>query len=184
MDDFEQISTSLEDASSQVVFLTTETYQGKYSAVLYETRTDALKKLNTMRKTSRGHIESCKGGFMTESGVKHRVLTPDEALSLDGKVVWYVSHKCFIPESYGRMDWINYFSTKEEAKNYFEERAGIYRDMVKDQSNIIVTSDDEQLLILVDKKPVVYLDYLAAPIGEILNEGTLTLDGLTSIISK
>ena len=184
MNDFKQIPTSFEDASSQVFFLTTETYQGEYSAVLFGKRTDALKKLNIMKNTSRGHTKSCKGGFMTESGIKHRVLTPDEALSLDGKVVWYVSHKCFIPGSYGRMDWINYFSTKEEAMNYFEERARIYRDMVKDQSNIIVTSDDEQLLILVDKKPVVYLDYLAAPIGEILNEGALTLDGLTDLISK
>ena len=164
-----------EKENDQVVLLTRETYEGEYSADIFKNRSEADKVMKRIRLTNPISSEPVRCGFMTTNGVVFRVVTPDMALSPNGKVVWYVSHKCFVPGVYGQFDWINYFATKSEAKALFDERAEMYKSMVDGQPSITIKEDEEQLLILVDGKPVVYLDFLAAPVGEVVKTGALML---------
>ena len=150
--------------------LTKETYEGQYDAFYFNTNEEAMEYYERLKSETEGH--ETEDGFMTKEGVFHRVVTIPEAIGLDGKVVWYVSHKCFVPGVYGQFDWINYFTTKEEAKALFDERAELYRQIVKGKSNLTIEEDGEQMLIKKDGKPMVYLDFLAAPIGEIVKVGS------------
>ena len=163
------------EQNDHVVLLTKETYEGEYSADIFENRNDADKVMRRLRQTNPISSEPIRCGFMTTSGVVYRVVSPDTAISPNGKVVWYVSHKCFVPGVYGQFDWINYFATKSEAKALFDERAEMYKSMVEGQPSITIKEDEEQLLILVEGKPVVYLDFLAAPVGEVVKIGALML---------
>ena len=150
--------------------LTKETYEGEYDAFYFDTKEEAIEWYERLKSKAEGH--ETEDGFLTKNGVLHRVVTIPEALGLNGKAVWYVSHKCFMPGVYGQFDWINYFTTKEEAKALFDERAEIYRQIVKGKPNLTIEEDGEQMLIKQDGKPMVYLDFLAAPVGEIVKVGS------------
>ena len=161
---------------SSGVLLTTETFEGQYSAKLFRNRNEALKTLNLMRKTNEvDPHEHIKGGFMTTDGVIHRVVSFDDALALDNKVIWFVSQKCFLPEVYDMFDWANYFTTKAEAEQLFKERVEIYQEMIEGLPRLKSESSDTDYLITMDKKPVVYLEYWARPIGDIYQVGAVML---------
>ena len=173
--------TKIDEVANQVVLLTTETPEGQYSATFFSDKTEAEEELNRMKKAEQvDHGWSLKNGFRNPEGIGHRVVTIGEALGLDGKLVWRVRQKCFLSGTYGQFDWANYFSTKQDALKLFQERAAIYKRMIEGQANISTKEDDEQLLILVDGKPVVYLDYLAAIVGEVNKVGTVMLPALLS----
>lgn len=158
------------------VVLTTESYEGQYHAELYNDKALALAKLEQMKE---GKVidptYDIKNGFMITNGVMHRVQTLDEALSPDGKIVWRVSQKCFLPETFGRMDWDNYFTTREDAKELFDERAQLYRLQAEGQRRMRIEEAEDQMLVFLKGKPAIYLDFLARPVGEITEKGTVIL---------
>lgn len=158
------------------VVLTTETYDGHYHAELFH---DIALALATLKQQKEGKeidlTYEIENGFMTTDGVLRRVVSLDQALSLDGKVVWRVGQRCFLPETFGKMDWDNYYTTQAEAKALYDERTNLYRQMAEGNKRIRIEEDEDQMTVFLKGKPAVYLDVLARPIGEMDQVGTVLL---------
>ena len=153
--------------------LTKETYEGEYDAFYFDTKEEAMEWYEKLKQMSGG--EDLDDGFVTKDRFFHRVISLPEALGLNGKGLWYVSHKCFLPDAYGKYDWLNFFSPKNEAMELFKQRAEIYHDVVKNNSNLTLKENEREMLIMENGIPVIYLQCLDSQIGLIEKIGTLRI---------
>ena len=164
-----------DDSNDQYVVIS-ESYQGQYSGEIFPNKDEAYKHFEALlnSKVISDDLPVDRGFLDSEWGL-HRLLPLKDAFGINGKLVWVVSHKCFLSESYGKFDWVNYYETREEAKDSFDFRANLYHEQAKSLNKVKIEEDDEQMLIFIDEKPIVYLDYLPKPIGISLNEGSVVL---------
>jgi hypothetical protein len=164
---------------TDVFILTEEGFDGAYKATAYDQESDALEELKRLMATKPDCRTILDGkGFIDKDETQYRVLTLDEAIGTDGKMVWVIHQKCFDMDFCSLFDWENYFSTKEEADALYQERVSLYRVLALKQPKIDIheNEDRDQIFILVNDIPRVLLEYHARPIGEITNVGTLMLD--------
>ena len=168
------------DNDGNLFVLTTETYEGQYQAELFTNKTQALAKMQRQKKTrSIDPSYTIKDGFMATDGVLRRVQSLDESLSPEGKIIWRVSQKCFLPGTYGKMDWDNYFATREEAKALFAERVIQYHLQGNGNPAVTIKESEDEMLVIINNKPAVYLDFLARPVGELTQVGSVILKAFT-----
>ncbi len=180
MDEMETINTD-----NQYVVLY-ESHTGEYSAKHFPDKVEADKYFKLLKKTKAIEKYYVKNGFMDTDFNTYRVLPLNDAIGIDGKQVWAVSHKCLFEGHPLMTDWINYFQTKEEAQQLYNYRAEIYRKQAEPLSYAQIEEDDEheQMLVLINDEPTIYLDYYRCPIGEITDEGSWTLAGMDEMITS
>lgn len=153
--------------------LTKETYEGEYDAFYFDTKEEAMEWYEKLKQMSGG--EDLDDGFVTKDRFFHRVISLPEALSINGKGLWYVSHKCFLPGTYGKYDWLNFFATKNEAMELFKQRVEIYHDDIEKNPSLSFEENDRELIVLQNGIPVIYLQCLDSQIGLIEKIGTLRI---------
>ena len=171
------------DRDDSLVLLTTETYDGYYAAELFHDKTQALAKMQRQKRTrSVDPTEKIKDGFMDKEGVIRRVQSLGESLSPDGKVIWRVSQKCFLPDSYGQFDWDNYFATRDEADALYNETVSLYRNQAHEIPAVTLkeSKSKDEMLVFLNDKPAVYIDFLARPVGQITDVGTILLNAFAA----
>lgn len=161
---------------NQLFVLTDEGYDGAYKAAAYDQESDALEELKRLMEQKPACCMNLDDkGFIDFEETQHRVLTLDDAISTDGKMVWVIHQKCFDMDFLSMFDWENYFSTRKEAENLYQERSSLYKGIAEGQPMIEIHENEEhdQMFILVKGIPRVLLEFHAKPIGEITNVGTL-----------
>lgn len=165
------------------VVITTQAEDGTFKARLFPSDGQANEMMAKL-KASYGVDYTTEDGFHSLKGSDYRLLQFEDALQLDGRIVWLVSHTAFFPGLHGERNTVNAFKRRGEADDYLEELLKHYQWQASRVSEAHIERDALSFNVIDKGSLAVRVEMKPITIGSADRRSDVFLPGFQNLVYK